>query len=195
MQLFDERFEHLGVCGLHKPGGREHLRLRLRRQVAQIGLDVVVERQIESSVDPRRDRVNRTGGGPHLPSEPPLLDSCHFQEDRRNQLVLGLEVTVERAGAQLRPIENRSDTESLNALLANGFRCGGHDRASHPGIGSKLLASARAWAGHGSRGRVIGGEVFREPFAHTFWRQAVVGQFVIVYAAGTWPVLAGPLLD
>ena len=57
LQLFDERLEHLGVGGLNQLGGGEHLRLRLRRQVAQIGFDVLVERQVEPPVDPGGDRL------------------------------------------------------------------------------------------------------------------------------------------
>src|SRR6478735_1136945 len=59
LELFDERLEHLGVCGLDQLGGGEHLRLRLEGQAAQIGLDVLVEREVESAVDPCGDRLNR----------------------------------------------------------------------------------------------------------------------------------------
>ena len=60
LKLFDEWLEHLRVCGLNQLGGGEHLRLRLQGQAAQIGLDVLVERQVESSVDPGRHRLDRS---------------------------------------------------------------------------------------------------------------------------------------
>src|SRR6478609_8537000 len=75
LELFDERLEHLGVCGLDQFGGGEDLRLRLDGQAAQIGSDVLVEREVESAVNPCGDRLNGCGDLRHSLSEPPLLST------------------------------------------------------------------------------------------------------------------------
>ena len=90
---------------------------------------------------------------------------------------------IERAGAQLRPVKDRGDTEPSNSLLAKSFRCGGQDFAANRGVGSQFVASPRARSVTGSGGRIVGGEVVRKPLANTFWCQAVVGQVVVVCAA------------
>ena len=118
LKRFAERLEHLGVCGLNQTGGGEHLRLRLQRQAAQIGFDVVVERQVESSVDPRRHRLDLRCGSGHSASQPPLLDARALQEDRGDQFVLGVEMPIERAGAQAGAFQDRGDAESSNSVLA-----------------------------------------------------------------------------
>ena len=66
LKLFDERLEHLGICGLDQLGGGEHLRLRLEGQAAQIGFDVLVEREVEPAVDPGCDCLERSGCRRHL---------------------------------------------------------------------------------------------------------------------------------
>src|SRR5271166_990420 len=63
-----ERLEQLLVRRPDQIGGGEHLRLSLLRHAAQIRFDVVVECQVESSVDPRRHRVDLRGGGRHSAS-------------------------------------------------------------------------------------------------------------------------------
>ena len=51
-ELLDQRRHDLGVGGADHLGCRKHLRLRLERHLAQIGLDLVAESQIQSPVDP-----------------------------------------------------------------------------------------------------------------------------------------------
>ena len=58
LELLDERLEHRGVRGLYQFRRGEHLGLRLRRQAAQVGFDVVVEREVESAVHPGRHRLD-----------------------------------------------------------------------------------------------------------------------------------------
>ena len=50
---------------------------------------------------------------------------------------------VERPGAQLSAIKDRSNAEPPNALLTNRFRCGDHDSAAHVRIGGELVSSPR----------------------------------------------------
>src|SRR6476620_8704857 len=88
LELFDEWCEHLRVCGLNQFRGGEHLRLGLLGQAAQIGLDVIVARQVESSVDPGNHRVNRSCSSRHFLCQPQHFSVRHVEEGRRNQLVL-----------------------------------------------------------------------------------------------------------
>ena len=92
-------------------------------------------------------------------------------------------MTVERAGAQRRALQDVSDGETPDPLLVNGFRCGGENPATDVGVGSELLAPA-AWSGLQSRGRVVGARVLGESFADVVGGQPVVGQVVIMGSAG-----------
>ena len=76
------------------------------------------------AVDPCGHRLNRCGGLRHFASEPPLLSARHLQKDRRYQLVLRIEMSVERPCAQAGAIEDHGDAEAANTLFANRFRCG-----------------------------------------------------------------------
>src|SRR6516225_338460 len=58
LQSRTERLEQLLVRRLDQIGGPEHLRLSLHGHAASIGLDVVVERQVEPSIDPCRHRAD-----------------------------------------------------------------------------------------------------------------------------------------
>src|SRR6476660_8030560 len=88
LKLFDEWCEHLRVCGLNQFRGGEHLRLGLLGQAAQIGLDVLVERQVESSVDPGNHRVNRSCSSRHFLCQPQHFSVVPVALKSRNQLVL-----------------------------------------------------------------------------------------------------------
>jgi hypothetical protein len=68
LNLIDEWLEHLGVCRLNQFGDRKTLRLRLKRHVAQIRLDVLAEREVESSVDPGGDGFSWGVRCCHFPS-------------------------------------------------------------------------------------------------------------------------------
>ena len=60
-KLFDEGLEHLGVCGLNQLWRGEHLGLRLQGQAAEVGLDVLLEGQVQPRVNPGGYRLNRVG--------------------------------------------------------------------------------------------------------------------------------------
>jgi hypothetical protein len=72
----------------------------------------------------------------------------HFQEQRRDKLVLGFEMSVERAGAQPSAVKDGGDAEPLNAMFANRFRRGSQDGAAHTGVGGEFVALSYAWSGH-----------------------------------------------
>src|SRR5580693_8648894 len=114
LQRLDERCEHLCVCGLNQAGGGERLRLSLQRQAPQIGSDVLVECQIEASVDPRRYRLDLRCGSGHSASESPLLDARGLQKHGGNQFVLGFEMPIERPGAQSRSFQDPGNAEPAN---------------------------------------------------------------------------------
>ena len=61
LELFDEGLEHLGVCGLNQLWRGEHLGLRLQGQAAEVGLDVLLEGQVQPRVNPGGYRLNRVG--------------------------------------------------------------------------------------------------------------------------------------
>jgi hypothetical protein len=57
-----QRLEHFCVGGLNQAGG---LRLSFQRQAAQIGSDAFIKRQVQSAVDPRRNRLDFRCGSAH----------------------------------------------------------------------------------------------------------------------------------
>ena len=59
LNLIYEWLEHFGVRRLNQLGDCKTLRLRLKGHVAQIRLDVLAEREVESSVDPGGDSFSR----------------------------------------------------------------------------------------------------------------------------------------
>ena len=145
-QLLDQRLEHLFECRLNQLGRGEDLRLSLQRQSAQIGFDVLVERQIEAAVDPGADRLDGVGGLRHFPLQPSLFGLGHLEKDRGDHVVLRLEMPVEGAGAQLCAVQDGRDAESSNSLFTQCFGGGGHDGAAHVGIGCQLAATPRTGA-------------------------------------------------
>ena len=82
----------------------------------------------------------RRGVG-HLRSQPSHLDTCHLEKDRRNQLVLRVEVTVEGAGAQLRALQNGSDAEPSDPCSRTDFDAA--ERRARRTLGSGASFSRR----------------------------------------------------
>ena len=68
LNLIYEWLEHFGVRRLNQLGDCKTLRLRLDGHVAQIRLDVLAEREVESSVDPGGDSFGRGVRCRHFPS-------------------------------------------------------------------------------------------------------------------------------
>src|SRR4051812_25212448 len=123
LELFDEGFQDFAVGVAHQLRRREHLCLRLHRHLAQVGSDRLVEHHVQTSVDPGHHGRRWISRRRHLPLEAPCLDPSHLQEDGRNQIVLRIEVPIERPGAQLCEVEHLRHTETSDTLLANEFGC------------------------------------------------------------------------
>ena len=179
-----ERLEHLRVRGLNRLGRGEHLRLRLQRQSPQIRSDVVVERQVEPSVDPRRHRVDLRCGSCHSALQPPSSRRVPSPERPRTPVRPSSRnagrtrgCSSWRAPAPRRRSSPRTPC-SRNVVDAAA-------RISLRTSGSGLSLSRRRVRGAlaASRGCIVGGEVVGEPLANTLGGQAVVGQVVIVCAA------------
>src|ERR1700722_2099629 len=116
--------------------------------MAQIGFDVLVERQVEATVDPGGNCLARTACLRHFPLQPSFLRVGHLEKRRGDYLVLGLEMPVERSGAQLGTIQDGGDAAAPDSCFAQGFEGGGDDSAAHVGVWSKLASSPRTGAGH-----------------------------------------------
>src|SRR5215218_3512749 len=148
LELFSERFEHRGVRRLDHLRGGEHLRLGLQREATKVGFDVIVERQVEPCVDPSRYRIDGAGGVGHLLPQPTCLNTCHLQEDRSDQLILGLEVAVEGTRAELGVRQDGCHAEPPDALFPNAFRGGRENGATDLGVGGEFLPSPGGRASH-----------------------------------------------
>ena len=61
----------------------------------------------------------------------------------RHELVLGVEVPVERSGAQLGPAEHTSDGQRPDAFLPNNFRCGGQNARRAPADRARASCARR----------------------------------------------------
>src|SRR6478735_10531232 len=141
-ELLDKRLQDFAVGVCDQLRCREHLGLRLQRHLAQIGSDRLVEHQVQASVDPchhgrrwiRRRRL--------LPLQPPCLDASHLQEDGRNQVVLRIELPIERPRAQLCVVEHLRHTDTSDPVLANDFNRRIQQGTSYIGVGGQLLAPA-----------------------------------------------------
>ena len=123
--------------------GRRHRPLDFQGNPALFRFDVLVKCEVEASPDPRGHRRSRGGGCGHLCSQAQHLIARHLPKDRRNQLILRFEMSVESAGAELGAIQDRGDAEPLDSLLTDSFRRDSHDGTTHIGVRGELVSPAR----------------------------------------------------
>ena len=191
LELFDERLEHRGVCGLDQLGEANICDCASRDRRRRSDLMFSSNARSSRAVDPCGDRLNGIGGVRHFPSA--AAASQHEPSPERRPLPAGpLNRNVDRTPVCSGRARSRT-TETLRPRTPcsrTRFRCRSQDRAAHIGVGCELVAPARSSVG--SCARVVGAEVLREPFADGLGRQAVVGQVVVVCTAGARLVVARP---
>ena len=145
------------------PRGRRTSATAPPSTAAQVGLDVVVEGQVEASVDPGDHRLDRIGCVGHFASQPSHLDAGHVQEDGRTRADPSSRSDGRRRACSARAVEDRATLSARTPSSRTAFEaaatmarrtCGSGARSSRRRVdrpGHAVASYVRRYSANGSR--------------------------------------------